>query len=122
MGATTALAVTETITAFAAGLFFLWMTWRLWSFARRRARLDRQRLSVPEALLVTGIACWTLCFFGLSGLSVVYPFDLRGRMHPPAGSLGASLEVGAFVCLPAGALLMAVAAGLAAYRSHTTRI
>ncbi len=120
MRASTALAVSETITAFAIGLFFVWIGWRFWSFVRRSARLDRGRPSLPAALFVAGFAAFALCFFGLGGLSLVYPFDLRGRMHPPAGSPGEVLELAAFACLPAGALLMALGTALIAYWSRRT--
>ncbi len=120
MPAPTLLAVVETITSFAIGLFFVWMGWRFWSFFLRRARIERSRLSLQEALFIGWAAAWALGFFLLGALSIVYPFDLHGRMHPPSGSLGAALEVTAFACLPTGVLMAAVPIAVMAHRSRRT--
>lgn len=108
------LSGSETVASFAFGIFFVWLAWGPWRLARRTAARTAERVFMPSLLLPAGLAIWAAGFMGLGGLSIAYPFDLHGRMHPPAHSLAAVAMVVCFATLPAGVALLALAAWLAA--------
>lgn len=109
----------ETVAGIAAGLYLLWLAWRLWRRAWRAAAVTSRRVFVPSLLLAVAPGVMGVGFVGLGGLSIAYPFDLHGRMHPPAQSPGAVAQIACFVALPVGVALLALATALAAHAARS---
>lgn len=112
----------ETLTCFSIGLFLLWLAWGLWRLAWRTAARTAEPVFAPSLLLAAAPGMMALCFVGLGGLSIAYPFDIHGRMHPPAHRLGAAVELVCFVLLPGGAALLALAKVLASHAARSTQL
>jgi hypothetical protein len=109
----------ETFTCMGVGLFLLWLGRSLWGHARLTDASTGGHAFLPSLMAAAAPCAMGLGFLCIGGVSIAYPFDAHGLIHPPNASIGAALLTVGFLLASMGVPLLALAGALAA---HSLRI